>query len=261
MLIQSSSADAVSNVSVSAGQTLSEGIRFTKYIDLRIRAQQGAPVKWYVVIAQDALTYRKIPGYASGSSTGTIRLISVSSWVIPLAAHTFSRYSEKVPPAREGKEMARWLEQIPREEREVYEKAGFGQRQSFGKRPALLVIDCTLAFIGSRKHRSVKDAVEEYPTACGPAGWEALEIISSLLASFRREGWPVVYTKLNLEAQRVSGGATKSGRLLDPKGNEIPEEIQPRPDEWVLEKCKASGFFGTPLTTHLVRNHVEQSLI
>ena len=157
--------------------------------------------------------------------------------------------------------MARWLEQIPREEREVYEKAGFGRRQSFGKGPALLVIDCTLAFIGSRQHRSVKDAVEEYPTACGPAGWEALEIISSLLTIFRREGWPVVYTKLNLEAQRVSGGATKSGRLLDPKGNEIPEEIQPRPDEWVLEKCKASGFFGTPLTTHLVRNHVDSVVV
>jgi len=157
--------------------------------------------------------------------------------------------------------MARWLEHIPREEREVYEKAGFGQRQSFGERPALLVIDCTLAFIGSRQHRTVKDAVDEFRTACGPAGWVALETIASLLALFRERGWPVVFTRLDLNEQRAGGGATKAARLMDPKGNEIPDEIKPLPEEWVLEKCKASAFFGTPLVTHLVRSGVDSVVV
>ncbi|MBI3015866.1 MAG: isochorismatase family protein [Candidatus Tectomicrobia bacterium] len=161
----------------------------------------------------------------------------------------------------EGREMARWLEQVPREEREVYEKAGFGQRQSFGKKLALLVIDCTLAFIGSRQHRSVKDAVDEFHTACGPAGWVALETIHSLLTIFREQGWPVIFTRLDLNEQRASGGATKSARLMDPRGNEIPEEIKPLPEEWVLEKCKASAFFGTPLVTHLVRHGVDSVVV
>lgn len=148
-----------------------------------------------------------------------------------------------------------WRSFLPTEEAETYGLAGFGGPQPFGVHPALLVIDCTLAFTGSRAFATVKEAVKEYPTACGPSAWEALPHVVTLIGKFREKGLPIVFSRSDLAVRRILGGATKSGRSWDPdgvaRGNKFPSVIQPADEDVILEKGRASVFFGTPLASYL----------
>ena len=158
--------------------------------------------------------------------------------------------------------MARWFESIPPEEFEVYKAAGFGKRQEPGKTSALLIIDCTLSFTGSRNKTSVTDAIEEYQTACGPTSWKAIGFIKEALALFREQGRVVVYTRPDLRGQDYAGEATKGGKGVGmEKGNDIVPEIVPLDSEWVVEKTMASSFFGTPLATYLRKKQVDTLVV
>ncbi|MFC1902987.1 isochorismatase family protein [Chloroflexota bacterium] len=133
------------------------------------------------------------------------------------------------------------------------EKLYMGRRQEFGKSPALLVIDVTTEFIGS-KPQPVLQSVDEYKTSCGEAGWVILPTIKKLQEACRAKGMPVIFTVADVSARRFTIGAAKvSGpeKVHDPKANEIAEMIKPLPDELVIPKTRASGFFGTPLLSCL----------
>src|SRR3972149_2082879 len=101
--------------------------------------------------------------------------------------------------------MRPWEKVIPREDRDLYEKAGFAGRLPWGRHPVLLIIDVTLPFLGKRTE--VMRSVEEVPTGCGEAGWVALEHIQELLQAGRSAGISVVYT-------RPSPGAITTKRAL-----------------------------------------------
>jgi hypothetical protein len=62
--------------------------------------------------------------------------------------------------------MRRWEKIIPPRDREIYRKGGFGQREPFGKNPALLIIDVVRSFIGSRPE-DVLSSIEEFKLSCG----------------------------------------------------------------------------------------------
>jgi maleamate amidohydrolase len=156
----------------------------------------------------------------------------------------------------------RWFDLIPPEEFEVYKSAGFAKRQEPGNTPALLIIDCTLSFAGSQGKESVTDAIKEYPSACGPAAWQAIEFIRKALALFRKQGREVVFTRPDLRGQRFAGEATKAGKGAGmSSGNEIVPDIAPLPSEWILEKTKASCFFGTPLASYLHQKRVDTLVV
>jgi maleamate amidohydrolase len=158
--------------------------------------------------------------------------------------------------------MPRWFESIPPKEFEVYKNAGFGKRQEPGKTPALLIIDCTLAFTGSRTKASVIEAIQEYRTACGPDAWQAVGFIKEALALFRKQGRVVVYTRADLIGQDFAGEATKAGKGAGMEsGNEIVPEIAPLDTEWTVEKTMASCFFGTPLATYLRKKQVDTLVV
>lgn len=155
-----------------------------------------------------------------------------------------------------------WMSIVPEAERAVYRQSGFGEPQPFGSSPALIVIDVTLAFTGS-KPQPLADAIQEYPTACGVIAWEALPRIARLLTMFRDRGWPVVFTRNDSLDQRYAGSATKRVRSkpAPPSGQDFPAEIEPLESEWVLEKAKASCFFATPLTSYLLKLKVDTLMI
>src|SRR5688572_2705759 len=90
--------------------------------------------------------------------------------------------------------MQDWRTCLPDWEREIYERAGYGRKQAFAGRAALLVIDCTISFTGT-KPQSMEEAQAEYATSCGEAAWEALPKIRKLLDLFRGRGLPVIYTR------------------------------------------------------------------
>src|SRR5690554_4858704 len=80
----------------------------------------------------------------------------------------------------------KWMEMIPESEFQIYNKSGFRGDLAFGKNPALVVIDVTVAFTGS-KPQPLEEAIKEFPTACGDAAWEVLPQIKNLLELFRTQ--------------------------------------------------------------------------
>ena len=159
--------------------------------------------------------------------------------------------------------MKKWEAIFSDIDRALVQKAGFGERQPFGRKPALIIIDVNRAFVGSRP-KPVLESVEEYATSCGEAGWEALQHIQKLLLSCRDKGVPVFFTTNDAVTRQFCWGPVKrsapSGKL-DMEGQEIADAIKPLPSELVIKKTKASAFFGTPLLAVLQYLKVDCLLI
>ena len=79
-----------------------------------------------------------------------------------------------------------WDDVMPLEERETYALAGLGGAAGFGKRPALLVIDVQYRSVGDRP-MPIREAIKQYPTSCGEAGWHAIAHIAELVRLFREK--------------------------------------------------------------------------
>lgn len=151
--------------------------------------------------------------------------------------------------------MRPWSSVVTEEEERRYEAAGFGRAGGIGKRPALLIIDVQYRTVGT-KRLPYWEAIKEYPTSCGDAGWAAVDAIRPLLAEFRRLGLPVLYPHV-----APKNADTDSGRLaekvpsimgIDQRGYAFVEEIAPVKGDVLLPKKHPSAFFGTPLVSHLI---------
>lgn len=123
------------------------------------------------------------------------------------------------------------------------------------RRPALLVIDVTVPFVGP--DAPVREAQQTSRQACGERAWRAVPAMVRALGAFRAAGLPVVYTVPD-PIQRWTGAATR-GAVDDPDAaaGGILEEVAPVRGEQVVRKSKASAFFGTPLASGLVRDGVD----
>lgn len=147
-----------------------------------------------------------------------------------------------------------WDGYIPEDELAVYREAGFGQEVGIGERPALLVIDVQYRSTG-RKPAPLPDALKEYPSSCGEAGWQALPKISRLIAIFRKLQFPILYPYVAPKSQHSAGQfEAKIPGLMS-----IPEEayafhdaVKPMDGDILIPKIHASAFSGTPLVRHLV---------
>ena len=81
--------------------------------------------------------------------------------------------------------MKPWDGIVSEEDQKATYAAGFGRPGGVGKRPALLVIDVQYRTIGT-KPMPFWDAIKEFPTSCGEAGWSAMRNIATLLESEQR---------------------------------------------------------------------------
>ena len=70
------------------------------------------------------------------------------------------------------------------EERETHAIAGLGGAAGFGQRPALMVIDVQYRSVGDRP-MPIREAIKQYATSCGEAGWHAIAHIAELARMFR----------------------------------------------------------------------------
>ncbi|HWA60650.1 MAG TPA: isochorismatase family protein [Caulobacteraceae bacterium] len=125
-----------------------------------------------------------------------------------------------------------------------YERAGFGGRLAFGRRPALLVIDVVEAYLRP-----------DSPLYAGVEG--ALAANVRLVEAARSAGIPVVYTNVVYQAGGLDGGvfyrkvpALKCFDAGSPLGR-FPPQIAPRAGELVVCKQYASAFAGTSLAATL----------
>lgn len=159
--------------------------------------------------------------------------------------------------------MKDWMQLIPPAELAFYARAGFHGALDMGRRPALIVVDVTLGFTGS-PGLTLEQAIAEFAPACGPASWLAMPRIARLIGVFRGRALPIVFTRSRLDDIPYTGKATKAKRAsgpVPPRFNEFPDAVAPRDGEWVLEKVKASAFFGTPLTSYLVAQGVDSAVL
>lgn len=163
--------------------------------------------------------------------------------------------------------MAVWDEFLTDRDREVFSASGYGARQGFGRRPALLVIDVNYAFCGQRSE-SLMESIAGSRTACGPEAWKAVDNIRELLTAARRQALPVFYStglrsgSTDFDRGRWVDKNTRSGEDRGvPDGLKIVEDIAPLPHEIVIQKNKPSMFFGTNLVGHLVDLGVDSLLV
>lgn len=147
-----------------------------------------------------------------------------------------------------------WAGVISSEDERRYEKAGFGRPSGIGSKPALLIIDVQYRTLGDTP-KPFDEALQDYTTACGQVGWDAVERIQRLLAYFRANGLPVLYPHVAPKQAYDAGtlGAKVPSIMLVPEqGYRIPDEIAPTPDDVMLPKKHPSAFFGTPLASYLI---------
>jgi nicotinamidase-related amidase len=120
----------------------------------------------------------------------------------------------------------------------------------------LVVIDVLYGFTGSRP-LPIHEAIDEYPTSCGEAAWDALPAIRRLIDAFRAVDRTIVWIKGEVSGSSPLGRATRrrrTGQLpdgLDPGA--IHADVAPVGDEPVIAKARASAFFATMLPVYLNR--------
>jgi maleamate amidohydrolase len=132
-----------------------------------------------------------------------------------------------------------------------------------GRRPALLLIDCYRKVFGDRPQPLAK-AIETFPATCGLAAWQALGPLEELLATARDVGVPVLYTTGQRRQEARFGATTRRARVPgedQAAGYEIVAPLAPRAGELVIDKSRASAFFGTPLSTWLRQLDVDTLVV
>jgi maleamate amidohydrolase len=123
---------------------------------------------------------------------------------------------------------------------------GLGGRAGFGERPALVVVDMSLAFTDP-----------EGPLRCDLD--PTTEAIAELLKVARAAGVPVVFTTVAYgERERTSARAMlrkmPAALEIEPGSRwiEIDPRLAPGEGEPVITKVFPSAFFGTTLASHLI---------
>jgi nicotinamidase-related amidase len=130
----------------------------------------------------------------------------------------------------------------------------------FGRRPALLLIDLYRWVFGDRPE-PLLEAIKTWPGSCGPAAWQAIPPIQTLLKAARGARIPIVHMT-GLDHQGLEGWTAwresahptgSSPEALDRRKRryDIIDEVAPHPGEAVLRKSSPSAFWGTPLAGHL----------
>jgi maleamate amidohydrolase len=153
-----------------------------------------------------------------------------------------------------------WNSYLTERDQRVLASSGLGVRQGFGKRPAILVVDVSYDFAGDRPE-PIEESIKIWGNSCGQEAWDAIEVIARLLEVARDRELPVIYTKGTHRADKWDLGswAWKNSRLMETPatreenvaGHEIVRKVAPHPRDLVIDKQKASAFYGTALASYL----------
>ena len=154
-----------------------------------------------------------------------------------------------------------WQDVVSTEDLELYQHY---QRELYvGQRPALLAIDLyNSAYQGGP--RPVHEVAKEFPSGCGEYAWNAIEPTKQLFAMARSRGFPVYYTTGEDRLEARPNRLRSTNRRSAQKGEdplEIYEAFRPEPEDTIIYKQRASGFYGTPLVAHLTQAGVDTVIV
>jgi len=154
-----------------------------------------------------------------------------------------------------------WKDVVPVELVELYRP--YRRELYVGPRPALLAIDLyEIAYRGGP--RPMHELASEYPDSCGIYAWNAIEPTKRLFAAARKLGIPVFHTTTDIRANAKPATIRATNRPIaekDAKHFTFHKDFVPEGEEVVIHKQRASGFFGTPLTAHLVQLKVDTVIV
>jgi nicotinamidase-related amidase len=164
---------------------------------------------------------------------------------------------------------ARWDAFLTAEDRAVIERGRWAQRAGFGRRPALVLIDCQYYMTGIR---GAPDNAAKYPLACGEVAFAATDQMRRLLDGARAAAIPVFFTRYVVDPvnddvgmfhRKIGAGIGRGENLYfaGTHGAEIVAELQPQANEIVIDKKKFSPFLGTPLLSLLIDRHVDTLIL
>jgi nicotinamidase-related amidase len=153
-----------------------------------------------------------------------------------------------------------WNRFLTERDKAVFATSGYGARQGYGKRPAILVIDVNYNFCGD-KPLPVLESIKTWCNSCGEEAWVGIEAIKKLLAGARAKRLPIIYTTGERRPDGWDSGSWrwKHSRLDEQvalpapnlSGDTIIPDIAPQPTDIVIGKHKPSAFHGTPLMSYL----------
>ena len=157
-----------------------------------------------------------------------------------------------------------WEKYLSDRDQVVFASAGFGGKAGMGERPVLLVIDVSYAFCGD-KREPILDSIKRWKLSCGEAAWNALPVIRRLIDAAQKKGLPVIYTTGYARDDKWDRGSWtwknpegegSKNTPIEPQptnrdGNDIMDEIAPRPQDIVVWKQKPSGFHEAPSQSYL----------
>jgi len=138
----------------------------------------------------------------------------------------------------------------------IYQRAQLGHRLGYGKRPAVVVVDFQLGFT----------APERSPLA-GNLNAE-VAATNQIIAAARKKNVPVIFTVVGYDPHRQDDAGlwpekAPSLRLLT-LGSELVEldpRLDRKPEDLVIVKKYASGFFGTYLASTLTMKTVDTLIV
>jgi nicotinamidase-related amidase len=155
-----------------------------------------------------------------------------------------------------------WADLVPADDVESFQRGfdAMDRPMTAGSKPAIVVVDMTLAFVDSA-----------YPSGHSDTGWPAVAANASLLEAARGLELPVYFTKGYPDVPHTAkpqergrwktGSASKPAPDLPP-GDVIVDELAPLESEIVINKGgKPSGFFGTPLASYLIHDGVDTVVV
>ena len=150
-----------------------------------------------------------------------------------------------------------WRDVVSQDVLRIY--AAYRREVRIGRSPALLAIDLyNLVYRGGAQ--PVIDLIDRYPSTCGVNAWTAIEPTRRLFAAARATCLPVIYTT----AAQNNGSVVATNRQIG-QGQEddyaIHEAFAPEPGDLVIEKERASAFYGTPLIAQLTRRGIDSLII
>lgn len=130
------------------------------------------------------------------------------------------------------------------------QQSQYGNRIGWGDNPALLVVDMTVAFI--EDCRTGNDLVESTRRLLDTARSSDIPVFYTVPGdtSYPRD-YPVTIKAARKGDADTSDGMSEERREWLETLDRIPSTLEPREDELVIEKPRASAFFDTHLANHL----------
>jgi nicotinamidase-related amidase len=152
-----------------------------------------------------------------------------------------------------------WKDIVSPEVLKIYEH--YRRDVYVGARPALLAIDLyNLVYRGG--DRPPHEISDEFPSTCGAYAWAAIEPTKRLFAAARAAKLPIFYTTAGIGQGRVVATNRQVG--VDDGADDsfdLFEAVATQPDDMVVVKERASGFYGTALVAYLTRLGIDSLIV